>query len=343
MRYRSFKGSPSVAAFLTLLLLLVVQGLPTVTKAASEVAGSRTPVDAAAPTDMTIPDDDMVPDDDTVTVDLLSGRTFTARVDSKTSATELWLCFERGAATIFRPIAWDRVVRARVGGRIVSGGELRQMVPSLVRGPPVRSSDRQGIRIREAEEADAVELKERPQVSIRRQPSGTPVGATQGASAAAENARRVRSLAIDATVANWDADVEVDGLLVHVYPLDGYGQVVPVRGTLHVDLRAPRYPGTPRSGRFYELGRWTEVLQTLDFTAAGAVFRLPFRAVHPEFDLDVATYGAIHARLDVPGAGTFETTASTVRIRPFSPLRDQLQQTAGHRFFPDERTGRGQR
>jgi hypothetical protein len=45
----------------------------------------------------------------------------------------------------------------------------------------------------------------------------------------------------------------------------------------------------------------------------------------------------------VPGQGTFETTESLLRIRPYSAVRDQLQLSTGRRFFPRERTGDGRR
>jgi len=74
---------------------------------------------------------------------------------------------------------------------------------------------------------------------------------------------------------------------------------------------------------------------------SGAVYRLPFQAVHPEFDTDWAAHGLVHVRLTVPGHGVFEASQEVVRIRAFSPIRDELEMSTGRRFFPIERTGRG--
>jgi len=140
--------------------------------------------------------------------------------------------------------------------------------------------------------------------------------------AGAGEASRVRCLAVYAKVANWDADKELDGLLVHVYPLDVNGAVVPARGTLEIDLLGQRFGRVKRSRPFTSLGRWTQQVSRADFGSDGAVYRLTFQRVHPELDLSVAPYAAIHAKLSVSGQGTFETIESTVRIRPYVAALD---------------------
>jgi hypothetical protein len=154
-------------------------------------------------------------------------------------------------------------------------------------------------------------------------------------------APRVCWLAIEASVANWDANVEADGLVVRVYPRDATGALVPVRGTLEVELIG-RWTGVAKLPQPFErIGHWAQQVRLEDFGPNGAVYRLRFQGVHPEFDLTVASRGAVHARLSVPGEGTFEATASTVRVRPYSAVRDQLQQINAQRFFPQETTGDG--
>jgi hypothetical protein len=146
---------------------------------------------------------------------------------------------------------------------------------------------------------------------------------------------------IDAYVANWDQDVEVDGLVVHVFPLDCDGLVTPVDGTLNVTLVGQQLGAVRDREPFPHLGQWTRAVCLEDFGPAGAVYRLPFQAVHPEFDLRVSSGALAHARLIVPGSGTFEDSQATLRIRPYSAFRDHLQQRRGTRFLPVERTGRG--
>jgi hypothetical protein len=134
--------------------------------------------------------------------------------------------------------------------------------------------------------------------------------------------------------------VEVDGLIVDVYPLDATGRPVSVNGTLDVRLIAEHTGVVKRKQPFSTEGRWTRPVRREHFGLNGASYRLPFGRFHPQFDLRSSAYGAVHARLSVPGKGVFEATETTVRIRPYGLLRDGLQQATGRRFFPVERTGR---
>ena len=158
-----------------------------------------------------------------------------------------------------------------------------------------------------------------------------------------QETRCVRSLAVDAWVSNWDSDVEVDGLVVEVRPLDAHGAVVPVHGVLEVKLIGWPIDITTAGQPPVRLGRWTQLVRPAELGSLGGRYRLPFQSVHPEFNLQWASYGAVCARLSVPGQGVFEATQSSVRIRPYSAVRDHLQQVTGQRFFRVERTGRARR
>ena len=151
----------------------------------------------------------------------------------------------------------------------------------------------------------------------------------------------MRSLAIDASVGRWTDTAEADGLILVVYPLDAQGRIVPVQGTLEVDLTGLRTSVTPPPQPFFQLGWWTRTVRPADFAADGAKCQLPFQAMHPEFDVKLAPHGALHVRLSVPGQGTFDATQTAVRIRPASPFRDDLQRATGQRFLPQERVSRG--
>jgi hypothetical protein len=153
----------------------------------------------------------------------------------------------------------------------------------------------------------------------------------------------VRSLAVDAYAANWDGDVEVDGLRVQLRPLDATGEVVPVEGTLEVTLIGWRTGRTNSRQPPVRLARWTRPVHSAELGPFGIEYRLPFQSVHPEFDLRWAPHGTVHARLSAPGQGVFDVTESTVRIRPYSAMRDHLEYVSGGRFLPVERTGRGPR
>jgi hypothetical protein len=88
------------------------------------------------------------------------------------------------------------------------------------------------------------------------------------------------------------------------------------------------------------IGRWTVRLVPQQFGPAGAIVKLPFQGVHPEFDLNIGPYGLVHARLSIPGNASFEASDSMLRIRPYSAVRDESQQINGHRFFDVERVDR---
>lgn len=287
-----------------------------------------------------------------ITVEAASGRTFTGRLDARTNPAQLWVRSQRNSVALRRPIRWDRVVRVRVADQELSAEQFRRIIRQVKAesgAPEEAAAPARRIAIKGSARSGGF-------LSVTASPRRKPPVPSEGHEDVPLNARPpVRSLALEAAVANWDADVEVDGLLVRVYPLDDTGAVVPVRGMLQLDLKGQRTSVVNRRRPFSTLGRWARPVRPQDFALPsqghvpprcgwpGAVYRLPFQGVHPEFDLTVAPYGSLHARLSVPGQGTFETSQSTVRIRPYSAVRDQLQLWTGRRFFPEERTGRGRR
>ena len=158
--------------------------------------------------------------------------------------------------------------------------------------------------------------------------------------AARANNTQVCSLSVDAQVANLNRTVEADGLVLHIYPLDGAGNMIPVDGTLDVELIASVPPGWPRGEPLPSIGRWSFRLIPQQFGPAGAIVKLPFQGVHPEFDLNLGPFGLVHARLSIPGNGSFEASQAALRIRPYSVIRDQSQLIDGRRFFDVERVDR---
>jgi hypothetical protein len=152
------------------------------------------------------------------------------------------------------------------------------------------------------------------------------------------SSRRVRSIRIEAVAANWDADVELDGLELRVIPVTADGGVLSVEGMLSVQLIGQNYG---RHGPAYpKIGRWNRRVRIADYDDfRGALYRLPFQTVNPEFDLNFGWSGVVHARLSVSGHGNFEASRD-VRVRTASSLRDQLQLRTQRRFFPSERTSR---
>lgn len=258
-----------------------------------------------------------------VVVHLTSGRTFAGDIGPQTDAAELWLLSRRGSIAVLRPIAWDSVLKASVVGQNFSGEELRGTVEKLRAELPQPQAARppRSIVLRGSGSADE---------ALR---PGARVGRERGTSAAAN---RVHHLAIDVSAGRWSDSVEQDGLVVHVYPLDAQGRIIQVWGSLEVQLKSWRLGNPYRPQPFFTVGQWSEKVRPDDFGAAGAVYELPYQAVRPETDLTVANQGLVHARLSVPGQGTFDASQDPVTIRPFSPVRDTLQQVNGQRFFREE-------
>lgn len=264
---------------------------------------------------------------ETVRVDLASGRSFTGVVDRQTGAEKLVLRMGSESVSIQRSIDWDRVVKATQGERELNHNELKALAKALP------AAELPAARVAPA----------RPFHGVFAEPTTTEVIARK-ALAAAEPHLPVISLSADVFVANWNSDVENDGLVVQLYPLDCQRNLVPSSGTLEVELFAPQLRDTStavhsRGMTMTKIGRWTKAVHPDDFSHSGATFELPFQAVHPEFSMRTMPYAMAHVRLSIPGQGVFDTTLDRVRIRPWSPLRDHLWRNEGRRFLPTERTG----
>lgn len=278
-----------------------------------------------------------------ITVQVASGRTFTAVQDDRSDGATLWLRFGDAQAQLLRPIRWSSVTHITVDGQ---------------------PQDIQAWRI--ATQAKAAEVQpqrrsERPAAPVR-QPSLSPTRRLAGADSSRGEIRadfqfepargpspdtgraaspRVRSLAIDATAGNWDGDAETDGLIVYVQPLDELGLPVAAGGDVTFDLVGNHPSNLHRPEPLAPLARWTRRVRPAAVTARGALFKLEFQSLHPDFQTNVGPYALLHARLSVPGQGTFDETTA-IRIRTYNPLRDQWQKSYGVRFHPLERLGRVQ-
>ena len=266
-----------------------------------------------------------------VSVELTSGRVVSGQVDSRTDQDKLWLRNDLGTGYMVRPIDWDRVQSVTLAGDRFSSQQFQSVVGDVRQSYP-RPEQAAGPsnRISVGPKEQSRELVADPAYD-------------RAVSSARSETPKVRSLAIDVRVANWDADLETDGLLVDVYPLDADGAIVPVRGSVEVTLMAPRAGMVLRPQPFVRLGHWSKQINPDDFGPDSARCRLPFQSFHPELSRDWASHGVVYARLSVPGQGVFECTEGTVRITPYSASRDYLQQTTDRRFFPMESVSRGRR
>ena len=251
-----------------------------------------------------------------VRVQTASGRVFVGRVDIRSNEERLWLRFHLGATTVWRPVAWSRVVSVTEKGKQLEKDEVL---------------DR------------ATKAPARPE---RHEAAVAPKGETMADAArrTLEPTEPVRSIAFTARLGNWDADAAADGLIVDLETLAFDGSLVPVDGSVEITFYATRYrtphSGATRNGReVRELGRWTRTF-TAEEMSRGVRFELPFGAGNPESDRRWAPYGLVSVRVVVPGHGVFTDSHDFVRTRPASPTRDRHERVTGSRFFHSESLGR---
>lgn len=260
-------------------------------------------------------------------VKLQSGRQFEGLIDAQSTDHNLVLRFERGSAVLWRSIHWSEIRAALLDGKSLTPAELSESYQSLA--TPAKSK------------GDRVKLNPEPTSPSDRRTNGI-----QPEEKPLLPAPRIISVAFDALLANWDGDVEADGLVLHLQPLAADQQLTAASGTLEVELyalqaRAFHHASHSRGRSVEPIGRWTQAVNPSDYSTRGAVIQFPFQAAHPEFDDSVGAYGLVHLKFSVPGSGVFERSIDGVRIRPWAPLRDYLQMDTGRRFLPHEGTGRG--
>lgn len=256
--------------------------------------------------------------EESVTVVLLDGRTVSGAVDLKTDAQYLWLRRTAEQLDLVSGYPWNGVLEGHLRDRTLDHSELRAWA----------SLQRQAGRTF-AEIAPGLPSDLRL-ISAASLP--VPVSA-------------VKTLVVDAELAQWDKDTQTDGLRVFVYPLDAEGNLVPVDGHVELTLVAEREyaraaPGIVKVPDFVEGDRLTFPVRRAHFTAGPAVYQLPFDRWHPDWELTVAHQALLHARLSVPGRGVFEASDAQVCLRQFSRFRDQLQYYTPGRYLPLENPSR---
>jgi hypothetical protein len=269
----------------------------------------------------------------TVVVEVTSGRQFQGVLDGSSTVERLVLQTTANGITLRRPISWNRIVSASVDGRLATVAEL-QAAAKKGSGFGVQGSAVQGqaARVRQIELRDKGLAQGSAKEEIQEVVGPPPVATT---------------MVMYPYIANWDGDVETDGLVVEVAPLDAYGALVSASGTLEVELFAAQrrvFHHAPLSGgdTLELVERWTRSLNASDYGPRGVIVRMPYGAIHPELRPDwmAGWYGLVHVKLSLPGHGVFEDSRDGVRVRPWAPNRDQLELNTGRRFSPTERLGR---
>lgn len=260
----------------------------------------------------------------TVIVQLNNSRHWEGFIDVRSTPEQLILRFERGTTLLWRPIPWSEIRGAVVNGKAITADEFSRTYQPLMSA----AKPRPPAVLPESSPSD----RQTSKVAPEEKPTLPPV--------------KVTSISCDALLANWDGDVEADGLVIQLQPLDAWQDVVAASGTLEVELytlqaRAFHHASNSRGRSVEPIIRWSQAVNLKDYRSRGAMVQLPFQALHPEFNDSLGSYGLAHIKFSVPGSGVFEQSIDGVRIRPWSPLRDYLQMDTGYRFLPHEGTGRG--
>ncbi|MDX1961565.1 MAG: hypothetical protein SFX18_00340 [Pirellulales bacterium] len=267
---------------------------------------------------------------------LRSGQIVRGHVDIATDANRLWLRRELPGLQLTSGYAWSEVSEVEHRTRVWSAEEFRQSLPvAVTRGKKLRQMEAFPAlehEVTRGERLSAANIL----FSANDDPNMGTIHPAQ-----ASPSLPVATLTLESSLASWDADPELDGLLVTVLPLDEQGNLVPVRGELTLTLvgEIQNINGIHRGARlpqFVELETAHHLLRQTDFAAGPAVVRLPFRRNPPEQRLDLAPYALLHARLGVPTAGVFSASVADVCIRPPSVMRDQLQLYQGSRSWRRE-------
>ena len=249
-----------------------------------------------------------------IAVELNSQRVVFGVVDEQTDSQQLWLRSSAAKVTLVSGFDWQRVVRWEPSSTDAS---------KLPDQPKIVAPT----------EPHALTLPEPQNYIITKSPAASALDSHRNT--------RVVSLEVIAEVANWDGDVEPDGLRVFVRPVNAFGQQVPVRGQVSFKLMGQRPPWRNREylrrkERFVQLGQWSRRIKPDDFCPQGCVYQLDFRNFHPDRRVDVAYEALLHVRLSVPSVGAFEASTPPIFLRPYSWLRDDLQHFTGRRYFPAE-------
>jgi len=238
------------------------------------------------------------------TVLVKSGRSFVGLVDARTDSRTLWLRFEHGRSTLWRPIEWHRVVQVAIDGERHSGEEFHRVAAKYATH---EVPGRQTWPTNDSESNAAI--------------TGDAVNETSAT-------HRVRALSTDIRFANWDADAEDDGLMATIVPLDEHGRALGADGTLTVDLIAmtgKRRPLWPLAAHEPDVERpvlesWTVQLSPSDFVDGIATVKLEFSHGDPAANPLVHSLGVVRARFASPGSDLVEAVVDPVRLRPLAKI-----------------------
>lgn len=243
-------------------------------------------------------------------------RELVGEVDSQTNEEQLWIRQEKADILLTTAIAWSQVAAVVRDGEQLPQDALFEVLSAEKTDEPAGFL---ATRI------------------VPASPEGCTLNCSELREPLSPRPIQVQSLQVEAYLVNLDRDVEPDGIEIILAALDEFGEPVPVKGNLVVELWGEWVHTHGSHIRFEELQRWSQPVMPVDFTDGLVRYALRFRTVQPEFDLRLNPDALVHARLGVFGQGNYSASAPVV-IRKLNPYRDRLQYFHGSRFVPGELT-----
>lgn len=140
-------------------------------------------------------------------------------------------------------------------------------------------------------------------------------------SSAKENADQIiETLEMEAYVANWDLDSENDGLIVHLYPGNSKGELVPAVGEVQFKLFDQHRDIVEKNQvegqvSYPEITSWRMQIHPEDFTPEGIILKLKFNNFNPDHRPELVIDSLFTASLQVPKVGHFQASDRDVFIR----------------------------
>jgi hypothetical protein len=256
-----------------------------------------------------------------VGVETVDGRALRGVVDARTDGKTLWLRQEEDGIVLSVPVSWNTISSAVIRDEAIGLGELRERFGEL------RSEGPRWL---------IPEVKIPGVAGSAKLNADVQAGYWEGLGRGV----RVRNLdVVSACLVNLDRDMAPDGIEVSIVAVGDDGAPVAVRGSLRAELFGESGAlSRDRQPEFGVLDRWSERVRAEDFVDGVATYCLPFRRAAPEWQFDLLPDAVLTVQLGATGHGNFSATAPVV-LREFNPLRDDLQQHRGTRFFPNEVQG----
>jgi hypothetical protein len=254
------------------------------------------------------------PMNERIRVHLRDGRSISGQLDPRTSNEHLWIQTSEAGIVARSGFRWDIVQNFVHNDQTLTPHEFRKLITPASFEPP-----------------STVETASTPCLKCN----------SRSAETGTHPAVVVRSLDIRAGLANWDSDVEPDGLLVEVIPRDEWGSLAPINGQIVFTLIAENTPDDPQElyrprARYPEIARTSSLVRDFDFIDGAPVYKVPFGVALPDFRFDLAPHAVLTATLGVPGQGTFQASDDEINLRPGNWIRDRRQQFFGTRYFRQE-------